>query len=171
MAVKNTVEYLTIQVNKDKNDFEPINFGLSTPFPQSFTNLKTLRIISPSNESQPCILHFIPALPNLTKFILDMDGIDPIIKETISNVIVSAKNLEILVLKMPAINFDHKLYMKLLEIQLGKSKELYHTKSLNIFINSIYQKMKIVRKLKENYNENIIAIHIKSFTDWETNPV
>ncbi|XP_031622480.1 uncharacterized protein LOC116340236 isoform X2 [Contarinia nasturtii] len=167
MTIKNTVEHLTIQVGPI--DDYPLNFALCDPLPKSFTALKTLRIISP--KTQLPIRHFVQALPNLSKFILDMEGIEKIVQETILNVIVSADNLEILVLKMPAMNFDHHLYMKLLGIQFYKSERLGHMKPLNIYINSMPQKLLTINKLKENYDEKMIAIKYKSFMDWETNPI
>lgn len=171
MAKKNTVEHLTIQVSTLAHDFVQKDDFLAEQFPQGFTALKTIRLISPSNETQSFIRHFVQSLPNMTKCVLDAEKIDRCVQDTIANLVAAAKNLEILVLKMPAMNFDHLLYMKLMGIQYCKSRSMAEVKPLVIYINSIPQQFKCLNELKDHYDEAIIAVRIKSFMTWETDPI
>lgn len=172
MSNTNTVEHLTIQVGVVEYESTPNDDFMAEPFPKSFTALKTLRIVSPSDNTQSFLRHFICALPNMTKCILDMDVTHPSVQDTIANLVASAKNLEILVLKLPAMNLDHLLYMKLIGIQYCKSVELStERKSLQIYISSSTQKDKCLAELKDLYDEKTIAINVRSFCDWETNPI
>lgn len=171
MAIKNSIEHLTIQVSTFEHESIHNDDFLAQPFPQTFTALKTLRIVSPSNDTQKFLRHFIQALPNMTKCILDMEGIHRLVQDTIANLVGSAKNLEILVLKTPSMNLDHLLYMKLIGIQYCRSILSTDRKPLQIYFNSHQQQDKCLAELKDHYDESCIAIKVRSFCDWETNPV
>lgn len=171
MAHKNTVEHLTIQVSELKHEFAQNDDFMAKPFPMGFTALKTLRIVSPSDNTQPFLHHFISALPNLTKCVLDMEETHRSVQDTIANLVASANVLDILVLKLPSMNLDYLLYMKLVGILYCKSLPSAQTKPLHIYFNSHQQLKKCRDKLQEYYDEKIIAIKIRSFCDWETNPV
>lgn len=171
MSKKNTVEHLTIQVSTLAHDFIQKDEFLAKPFPRGFTALKTLRLISPSIDTQAFIRHFVQYLPNMTKCILDVEKIDRSVQDTITNLVEAASNLEVLALKMPSMNFDHLLYMKLLGIKYTKSIRSAEMIPLNIYINSIPQQKKCLTELKDNYDETVCAIKIKSFMTWETNPL
>lgn len=171
LAKKNLVNYLTIQVSTLQHDFIQNEHILNEPFPRTFTALKTLRLISPSNDTQPFLRHFIQSLPNLTKCILDMENIDRSVQDTIATIVEAGSNLEILGLKMPAMNLDHLLYMKLIGIKFYKSTTTNETKPLHIYISSRPQRGKCLAELKDQYDEKIIAIKIKSFMTWENDPL
>lgn len=171
MGTQNTLEHLTIQFSILEDDFTFNDDFLAEPFPQGFTMLKALRLISPSIDTQSFIRHFVRFLPNMTKCILDMDKIDRFVQDTICNLVDAAENLEILALKMPAMNIDSLLYLKLLDVQFCKLKRSAGMRPLNIYINSSPQKTKCLTELKEKYNENVVAIKIRSFMTWETDPL
>lgn len=171
LAKKNTLEHLTIQVSTLVHDFVQKDDFLAEKFPQGFTALKTIRLISLSNETQSFVRHFVRSLPNVTRCVLDAEKIDRCVQDTIANLVAVAENLETLVLKMPAMNFDHLLYMKLMGIQYCKSKGMAKVKPLVIYINSIPQQTKCLNELKDRYDEAIIAVRIKSFMTWETDPI
>lgn len=171
IATINTVEHLTIQVSTLEHD--PIQMNdFQKSFSKYFTSLKSIRIISASKDTQPFLCHFIQKLPNMKKCILDNDKIDQSVQDTIVTLVEASNGLETLGLKMPAMNFDHLLYIKLIGIKYCKSNQSNNaTKPLNIYMNSEPQEKKCITALKHQYDEKIIAIKIKSFMTWEKDPL
>lgn len=171
LAQKNIVEYLTIQVSTLEHDFIQRDAFQTEQFPKSFTSLKTIRIISPSNDTHIFLRHFVRSLPNLTKCIVDAEKIDRSVQDTIVTLVEASNSLEMLGLKMPAVNFDRLLYMKLLGIKFCQSRQSNATKPLNIYMSSKPQLNRSIAGLKDYYDEKIIAIKFKSFMSWETDPL
>lgn len=171
LAEKNLVYHLTIQISTSEYDLFENNHFLVEPFPHQFTSLQTLRLISPTIHTQPFLHNFLQSMPNMTKIILDHENIDRSAQDTIATIVQAANNLEIIGLKMPAMNLDHLLYMKLIGIKFSKNKTLNQNKPLHIYINSYPQRAKCIAELKDYYDENIIAIKIKSFMTWESDPL
>lgn len=171
LAKKNLVYHLTIQISTLEDGFIENTEFLDEPFPHTFTSLQTLRLISPSLRTQPFLRNFLQSMPNMTKCILDHDHIGRCAQDTIATIVEAADNLEIFGLKMPAMNLDHLLYMKLIGIKFYKTKTLKQNKPLHIYISSYPQRAKCIAELKDHYDENIIAIKIKSFMTWENDPL
>lgn len=167
MAEKNSIEHLTIQVSTLDHDFIQKDDFFAEPFSPDFTSLKTLRLVSPSADTQPFIRHFVQSLPNMTKCVLDSDQIDFYVQDTITTIVEASNSLESLVLKMPSMNLEPFLYMKLIGIEYCKAKRSIGVKPLKIYINSWPQKSKCLDQLKDYYDESVIGIKIKSFMNWE----
>lgn len=171
LAKKNLVYHLTIQIGVNENGFHGTDEFMTKLFPYAFTALKTLRIISATTHTQPFLQKFLQSLPNLTKCILDNENINHTVQNSIATIVDAVPNLMIFGLKMPAMNLDHLLYMKLIGIKFSKTKTSNQIHPLQIYINSEPQRKKCLAELNSHYDEHIIAIKVKSFMTWEYDPL
>lgn len=165
LARKGTVEELTIQ--NQQIDYRPVQpLKVDDAFGR-FASLRSFRFISPSVRALPFLEKFVSAMPNAYKFVVDADEECVNVCDTIITIVERAVNIELLALKMPPSYFTHFLYVKLLRIQLAKRA----TKPLQIFITSHRQKRLCQHLLGNLYDEEMVAIKYRSFTDWYENPL
>lgn len=169
LARNGTINELTIQ--NQAIDFRAPRPVKSGNVFTNFASLKSFRFIAPSVRALPFLEQFVAAMPNTSKFIVDADEESVNVSDTIITIVERAPNAEMLVLKMPPSYFTHMLYIKLKRIQQAKHGMSKTTKPLQVYISSLRQKRVCRIHLGSQYDEKIIAINARSFTDWCENPL
>lgn len=137
----------------------------------NFESVERFRFISPSVGALPFLDQFITAMPNAKTFIVDASEECANVCDLIIMIVERSANAEALVLKMPSTYFNHILYMKLIRIQKLKCVKSNMVKPLKVYISSKRQARICKTHLGKEYNDKLIAINAKSFTDWFENPL
>lgn len=165
LARRGTIEELTIQ--NQQVDFRPAQPLKADDAFARFASINSFRFISPSVRALPFLERFVSAMPNARKFVVDADEECVNVCDTLITIVERAANVEMLVLKMPPAYFTHLLYIKLLRTQQAKRA----TRPLHIYISSVRQKLLCQLLLGSIYDEEVVAIKCRSFTDWYENPL
>lgn len=169
LARNATIEELTIQ--NQAIDFRAARPVKGTNTFTNFVSLKSFRFIAPSVRALPFLEQFVAAMPNTNKFIIDADEESVNVCDTIIAIVERAPIVEILVLKMPPSYFNHILYIKLKRIHQAKRGMSQAAKPLQVYISSHRQMRVCKTHLGKQYDEKIVAINARSFTDWCENPL